>query len=131
MIENFKINIEMLALIVDDDDFCYKILSTYLKIMGVNYVRASSGIEAMEVCASNQKISLVLLDMQLPDMDGIAICKAIRKMSPGMVVIFQTGVSDPVYKDLGIEAGARYYLTKPIIYRELLSIFKDLDELQD
>jgi DNA-binding response OmpR family regulator len=116
---------EMLVLIVENSDTCCKLLSLYLERAGVNYISVSTGLQAIKTCKSNLNISHVLLSILLPGIDGIEVCKAIKEIRPELEIIFLTAFTEPIYKKLGIEAGASHYITKPINYRELLVVLFD------
>jgi DNA-binding response OmpR family regulator len=116
---------EMLVLIVENSDSCCRLLCLYLERAGVKFISVSTGIQAIKNCESNLKISHVLLGILLPGIDGIETCKAIKEIRPELEIIFQTAFTEPIYKKLGIEAGASHYITKPINYRKLLAVLFD------
>ena len=119
---------ENLILIVEDEDASYFFLSVYLKKAGLNFERASSGFDAIEKCAFNQSISMVILDIRLHDLNGIWVCKTIKKMRPELKVIIETALSDQENKELAFNAGANGYYIKPLAYKELLdSIYSELN----
>ncbi|KAF0092424.1 MAG: two component transcriptional regulator winged helix family [Fusobacteria bacterium] len=107
-------------LIVDDEKDIVKILETVLKNEGFqNIFTAHTGKEALNISKNNQ-IDLFLLDIMLPDMNGLEICKEIRKIyiSP---IIFLSAKSDEVDRVLGISLGGDDYITKPFSPREVIS----------
>ena len=116
---------EMLVLIVENSDTCCRLLSVYLERAGAKFIVVSTGFQAIKSCESNLNISHVLLSILLPGIDGIETCKAIKVIRPELEIIFQTAVTETIYKKLGIEAGASHYITKPINYRELLAVLFD------
>lgn len=116
---------EMLVLIVENSDSCCRLLCLYLERAGVKFISVSTGIQAIKNCESNLDISLVLLSILLPDINGIEVCKELKRVRPDLEIIFQTAFTEPIYKKLGIEAGASHYITKPINYRKLLAVLFD------
>jgi len=117
-----KENHEILVLIVEYTDSCFYLLSAYLKKARVKFIGVSTGLQAIEICESNKDITHVLLNLRLPDINGIEVCKTIKRMRPMMDVIFQTAIADSESKMLGIQAGASHYLTKPITYKDLSDV---------
>jgi len=102
------------VLIVDDEPGNIKILSNVL--MG-DYVMsvATSGKQALDI-ARVQTPDIVLLDMIMPEMDGIEVCQALKSdaATAEVPVIFVTSMSDAANEERGLEAGAVDYITKPI-----------------
>lgn len=106
-------------LIVEDDKSIMNLISTTLKINQYAYVCASNGNEAISVCASHHP-DLILMDLGLPDIDGIEVIRTIRtwSMTP-IVVISARGEDDD--KIEALDNGADDYLTKPFSVNELLA----------
>lgn len=112
--------IEKKILIVDDEKDIVKLLKTVLKNEGFqNIFTADTGKDAMRI-VKNNNIDLYLLDIMLPDMNGLELCKEIRKVyiSP---IIFLSAKSDEVDRVLGISLGGDDYITKPFSPREVIS----------
>ncbi|NJK97073.1 MAG: response regulator [Chloroflexia bacterium] len=68
---------------------------------------------------------MVLLDLRLPDINGIEVCKTIKSLRPNFTVIFQTATTDPEYRKHGLNAGAKAYLIKPLLFEDLLTILPE------
>ena len=101
-------------LIVDDEPTNIHILSN---ILSDDYeIRAATAGEQALEAARSQSPDLVLLDMVMPGMDGLAVCKALKQddRTRDIPVIFVTSMSDPANEELGLEAGAVDYISKPV-----------------
>lgn len=105
------------VLIVDDDEDILRILKDNLELDGYQTFCASSGRQALELFHARD-IHLVVLDLMLPDIDGIQVCRAVRSRSqvPIIMLTAKDAVTDKV---LGLESGADDYIVKPFDYLEL------------
>ncbi len=108
-----------IILIAEDDDSSYKFIEMLLKKENINVLRAVNGIEALEICKSRNDISLILMDIKMPEMNGIDATREIKKLYPGLPIIAQTAYAFSSDKELVMEAGCDDYLTKPIQKTEL------------
>jgi DNA-binding response OmpR family regulator len=106
-------------LIVDDDPRLCRTLARYFKQEGYAVRSASSG-EEMRQRLSEARPDLVLLDLRLPDEDGLSLARELRSSSDIAIVIL-TGKADMTDKVVGLELGADDYVTKPFSERELLA----------
>ena len=114
-------------LVVDDEEDILEFLSYNLRAEGYDVIVADNGILAIEL-AKQQQPSLIILDVQMPDMDGITTCEKIREI-PSLketVVTFLTARSEDYSQIAGFEAGADDYITKPIRPKVLVSRVKAL-----
>jgi DNA-binding response OmpR family regulator len=104
-------------LIVDDDPDILRILKDNLELDGYGVSTASTGREALDVFGKTLP-ALMVLDLSLPDVDGLQICRSIRERSSVPIIILTARDSVPE-KVLGLESGADDYLAKPFDYLEL------------
>lgn len=104
-------------LIVEDEKNINDILAFTFSKDGYNTLSAYDGVTGLEMCEKHRP-SVVLLDVNLPGMDGMDVCKEIRKKS-SVPIIMLTAREDEVDKVLGLELGADDYITKPYSAREL------------
>lgn len=112
-------------LIVDDEKDILKILQHNLSKEGYRVIEASDGEEALDK-ASSEMPALVLLDLMLPKLDGLEVCREIKgqEKTKNIPIIMLTAKSQEVDKVLGLELGADDYITKPFSPRELLARVK-------
>jgi DNA-binding response OmpR family regulator len=106
-------------LLVDDEDSVQKLLSYPLERDGFRVVAAKDGEEALERFAA-EPVDLVVLDLMLPRLDGLEVCKRLRAQST-VPIIMLTARDDELDKVLGLELGADDYITKPFSIREFRS----------
>ena len=109
-------------LIVDDEKTIVDMLVYNLQKEGYNTLEAGDGEKAVEI-ALNEKPDLVLLDIMLPKMDGLAVCKRIRQ-SLTIPILMISAKDEEIDKILGLELGADDYITKPFSVRELMARVK-------
>lgn len=106
-------------LVVDDDAALSEMIGIVLESEGFEAVFSSEGATALEMFRQSQP-DLVLLDLMLPGIDGIEVCKRIRAES-GVPIVMLTAKSDTADVVLGLEAGADDYVPKPFKPRELVA----------
>jgi DNA-binding response OmpR family regulator len=107
-------------LIIEDDDTIATNLVRAFGAVGYVSARASSGGEALEHLDDN-RVDLVLLDLGLPDMDGVDVCREIRARDAFLPVIMLTARQEEIDTVVGLDAGAVDYITKPFRLAELLA----------
>jgi DNA-binding response OmpR family regulator len=106
-------------LLVDDEDAVQKLLAYPLERDGFRVVQARDGEEALERFRA-EDVDLVVLDVMLPKLDGLEVCKRLRAVS-NVPIIMLTARDDELDKVLGLELGADDYITKPFSIREFMS----------
>lgn len=109
-------------LVVDDEPEIGQVLNLYLTREGYDVVTASDGREALEVVA-RERVALVILDVLLPDLDGIEVCAEMRKTTD-VPIVFLSCKSDEMDKIMGLAAGGDDYITKPFSPREVVARVK-------
>ena len=110
------------VLVVDDEKPIVDILVYNLKKEGYNTLEANDGEEAINIVI-DKKPDLVLLDIMLPKMDGLSVCKKIRH-NYNIPIIMLSAKDEEIDKILGLELGADDYITKPFSVRELIARVK-------
>ena len=122
MEENKTVEAKKTILIVDDEKPIVDILLYNLEKEGYNIIEANDGEKAIEM-AFNEKPNLILLDIMLPKVDGLTVCKRIRN-SLNIPIIMISARDEEIDKILGLELGADDYITKPFSVRELVARVK-------
>lgn len=109
-----------LILVVDDEPALVDVVTYNLKQAGFETVVAGDGREALRL-AEESRPDLVVLDLMLPGLDGLTVCRALRERDPRLPVIMLTARSTELDRVLGLEIGADDYMTKPFSPRELVA----------
>ena len=104
---------------VEDDETIGRVLSSSLRTHGHSAQWVTTGGAALSAAA--EPFDLTLLDLGLPDMDGVDLCRRLRVAQPGCVLVVLTARDEEIDVVLGLEAGADDYLTKPFRLAELLA----------
>ncbi|MCM3743604.1 response regulator transcription factor [Sporosarcina luteola] len=110
-------------LIVDDEQPIRTLLDYNLKQSNFETIMAADGEEAV-VKVENENPDLILLDLMLPKMDGIDVCKILRQRNINTPIIMLTAKGEEMDKVLGLEIGADDYMTKPFSPREVIARVK-------
>ena len=112
-------------LIIEDDFRLAQMVNEYLTQSGFEVVHAPSGLQGLHVLEQSRKaFELVILDLMLPDIDGLEVCRKIRASSTPInltSVLMLTAKGDPMDRVVGLELGADDYIGKPFEPRELLA----------
>ena len=111
------------VLIVEDDPDIYNLLEIHLKDLDCATKVASNGRLGFEEAISSN-YDLVILDIMLPEMDGVVVCQKLRAMDNFTPILMLTAKSEEIDKVLGLESGADDYLTKPFGIREFIARVK-------
>lgn len=109
-------------LIVDDEQKIVDLLVHNLKREGYNTIEANDGVTAVEI-AKEQRPDLILLDIMLPRLDGLSVCKKIKNIY-NVPILMVTAKDDELDKIVGLELGADDYITKPFSVREVVARVK-------
>jgi PAS domain S-box-containing protein len=115
-----------LILVAEDEISNFKLIEAILKRNSYEVIRAENGAEAVEMCRDNSKISLVLMDIRMPIMDGLLATKKIKSFKPDLPIIAQTAYAMDGDEDKAIEEGCDDYISKPIKRDLLLKKMQDL-----
>jgi len=109
-------------LVVEDETNIRELVALHLRLEHAVPVEAEDGPTALEL-ARQRKFDLVILDLMLPGLDGLTVCRAIRKDSPNQTtpILMLTARREETDKVLGLDSGADDYLTKPFGVRELMA----------
>ncbi len=108
-------------LVAEDEELNYKVLNSCLSKTNARILRASNGEKAVEMCRS-EKIDVVLMDIQMPVMDGYEAASRIKALNTGVPIIAQTSYAMANEKERCIDAGCDDYITKPLDLDKLMSL---------
>src|SRR3954469_13875967 len=112
------------VLVIEDESSIASFVSLYLKNAGYSVRTAATGNDGLAQAAS-ERPDLIVLDLMLPDVDGIEVCRRVRKDSD-VPILMLTARDEDVDKIIGLEVGADDYLTKPFNPRELVARVKSV-----
>jgi CheY-like chemotaxis protein len=110
------------VLVVEDDDMSFLYINQLLLLTKSAFDREKSGIDALEQFRKNRDYDLILMDIQLPDMDGKQVTRAIRAIDADIPIIAQTASRSTDEKDSIIEAGCSAVITKPFSMEEFYKV---------
>ncbi len=108
-------------LVVDDEDDLAELMAFNLRQEGYEVIKAATGTEALNRARSSLP-DLILLDLMLPELDGMAVCEILRRLpsTAQIPIVMVTAWTSEQSRNLGFEAGAADYVTKPFSPRELV-----------
>ncbi|MDP2923718.1 MAG: response regulator [Candidatus Omnitrophota bacterium] len=112
-------------LVVDDEDSLCELLVKAIERKGMPALKAKNGTQAIEIYKKHNP-GCVLLDVKLPDMDGIEVFRRIKKFDPQANVYFVSGSDNKDFKETAKNLGASGYLVKPIVLEDVMTIIKKL-----
>lgn len=116
-------NSKKTILVVDDESSILDLLKFNLEKEGFNFISAEDGEEGINKVL-NEKPDLLLLDVMIPKMDGLSVCKKIRQENINIPIIMLSARGEEIDKVLGLEIGADDYITKPFSPREVIARIK-------
>ena len=111
---------DLKVLVVDDESRMRKLVRDFLVKDGYSVVEAADGEEAVDVFMSDKDISLIILDVMMPKLDGYGVAEEVRKMSD-VPIIMLSAKGEVFDKVLGLELGADDYIIKPFDSKELIA----------
>lgn len=123
-----QLNKQFTILIAEDDDISYKYLEIIIKPLNVNLLRAKNGKESVQFLKENPNISLILMDIKMPIMNGLEATSEIRKFNSTIPIIAQTAYAMNEDKENIIQVGCNDVITKPIDNNELIKLIKNMLE---
>jgi hypothetical protein len=112
------------VLIAEDDEGSSKFLALTLKNYSKETLSVQSGLEAIEACRNNPDIDIVLMDIQMPDMNGYEATRQIRRFNNFVIIIAQTAFALSGDNEKALEAGCNDYIAKPIKKDQLMAIME-------
>jgi CheY-like chemotaxis protein len=109
-------------LVAEDEMYNYSYIEEILNTTNVQILHAWDGKEAVELVRRHPEISLVLMDIKMPEMDGYTATRLIKKMRPQLPVIAQTAFAMSENHDIAVEAGFDHYISKPVSHSFFMKI---------
>ncbi|MBV5334880.1 MAG: PAS domain S-box protein [Sulfuricurvum sp.] len=121
--ENKEVQLKKLKiLIVEDDEMSYSLLTRVVQKISKEVMHAITGVEAVEACRNNPDFDLVLMDIRMPQMNGLEATQQIRQFNTDLIIIAQTAYGFSSDCEKALEAGCNDYITKPINKDKLLRL---------
>jgi two-component system alkaline phosphatase synthesis response regulator PhoP len=112
-------------LIIEDDREIADVIAMNINDLGLDTKLVRDGLEGLQKALESEYM-LIILDLMLPGMDGLSVCRHIREKNPFIPILILTAKSDEIDRIVGLEIGADDYMTKPFSVRELVARVKAL-----
>jgi DNA-binding response OmpR family regulator len=112
-------------LIIEDDQEISQVVAMNIRDLGFETVQIHDGRSGLE-SALTTRFDLIILDIMLPQLDGISVCRSIREKDPYIPIMMLTAKAEEIDRVMGLELGADDYMTKPFSLRELTARVKAL-----
>jgi len=116
--------LQLKILIAEDDETSEMLISINVREFSNEVIKAKTGIETVEICRNRPDIDLILMDIQMPDINGYEATRQIRQFNKDIVIIAQTAFGLMGDREKAITAGCNDYIAKPINKNELLTLIK-------
>ncbi len=113
---------DMCILVVEDNYISYRLLEIHLSQTGIKIIHAENGIKAIEAVRNRQEIDIVIMDIQIPLLNGYEATREIKKIRPELVVIAQTAYALDDDRQKCLDSGCNDYISKPIEVETMLSL---------
>ena len=112
------------VLVVEDDETSERLISINVHKFSDVILKARTGYESVEICRDNPDLDLILMDIQIPDMNGYEATRQIRQFNKEVVIIAQTALAMSGDRERAIESGCNDYISKPINKTELIALIQ-------
>jgi len=119
------------VLVVEDNMISFKLISAVLSRVKAGVVHATNGRQAIELCGSGDHFDLVLMDMQMPEMNGLEATQKIKLIRPKLPVIATTANTFDEDEATCRKAGCDEFLTKPLHFRKLFELMQSFFDPQE
>ena len=125
--EKYNFNFQgKVVLVVEDNMISFNLIDAMLSQVNISLIHASDGLQAISYCSNNPQISMVLMDIQLPEVNGLEATRRIKKIRPDLPVIATTANVFDEDEEACLAAGCAAYISKPIQFRRLFEIMQSL-----
>jgi len=122
---------DKVVLVVEDNQISFKLINAVLTQVKTNVVHAVNGKEAIEVCLSERHFDLILMDMQMPEVDGLEATRRIKEFLPDLPIVATTASTFDENAIACKEAGCDGFLSKPLQFRKMFELMQSLFDQQD
>jgi hypothetical protein len=112
------------VLVVEDDETSERLISINVHKFSDVILKARTGYESVEICRDNPDLDLILMDIQIPDMNGYEATRQIRQFNKEVVIIAQTALAMSGDRERAIESGCNDYISKPINKTEVIALIQ-------
>ncbi len=123
-IEEGKIAQNLKILITEDDETSAMLISLMVEALSENILTARTGTEAINMCRNNPDLDLILMDIQMPEMNGYEATRKIRQFNKDVVIIAQSAYALSFDRQKALDAGCNDYIAKPILKDDLLTLIQ-------
>lgn len=111
-----------LVLIAEDERANFEFLKKVVERTGATIIHAKNGLEAVDICSSDDSVDVVLMDIMMPEMNGLEATGIIKGLRPGLPVVAQTALAMEGDAEKILRSGCDDYISKPIRINELITI---------
>jgi CheY-like chemotaxis protein len=122
---------QKVVLVVEDNQISFKLIHAVLKQVKANVVHAANGKKAIEACRTDAHFDLVLMDMQMPEVDGLEATRRIKEIRPALPVVATTANTYDENVLACREAGCDGFLTKPLQFRKMFELMQSFFDQQE
>ncbi len=119
------------VLVVEDTMMSFKLFSAVLSQVNASVTHASNGQKAIDLCSGDLHFDLVVMDLQMPEVNGIEATRAIKKIHPLLPIIAATANTFDDEEAACLEAGCDGYITKPLKFNKLFELMQSLFDRQN
>ena len=119
-----------MVLVVEDNALSYKLMHAVLVRVKTNVVHAVNGREAIKLCETDRHFDLIMMDMQMPEIDGKEATRRIKVMRPDLPVIATTANAYQEDAAACLEAGCDAFLTKPLQFQKMFELMQSFFDRQ-
>ncbi len=121
---------DKIILVVEDNAISFKLISAVLKQVKANVVHAENGRKAIEACESGAHFDLVLMDLMMPEVDGLEATRRIKALRPTLPVVATTANTFDENVEACREAGCDEFLTKPLQFKKMFELMQSFFDRQ-
>ena len=122
---------QKVVLVVEDNQISFKLMHAILRQVKANVIHATNGKRAIEEVESGIHMDLVLMDMQMPEVDGLEATRRIKQLRPDLPVVATTANTYDENAQACKEAGCDAFLTKPLQFRKMFELMQSFFDQQE